>query len=115
MFSPNSGDRGVDLSLQKYDAILATVQSIPAGKVATYGHIASLAGLPGRARLVGTALRKLPTDSGVPWHRVVNAKGQISCRGDGTAVTEQEMLLRAEGVVMGRRGQISLAKYGWRP
>ena len=105
----------MNLSLQKYDAILAIVQSIPAGKVATYGQIATLAGLPGRARLVGTALRMLPTDSGVPWHRVVNAKGQISFRGDGTSVSEQEMLLREEGIVLGRRGQIKLTNFGWRP
>ncbi len=94
---------------------MAIVQSIPAGKVATYGQIATLAGLPGRARLVGTALRMLPTDSGVPWHRVVNAKGQISFRGDGTSVSEQEMLLREEGIVLGRRGQIKLTNFGWRP
>ena len=105
----------MNLSLQKYDAILVIVQSIPAGKVATYGQIATLAGLPGRARLVGTALRMLPTDSGVPWHRVVNAKGQISFRGDGTSVSEQEMLLREEGIVLGRRGQIKLTNFGWRP
>ncbi|MHA1154460.1 MAG: MGMT family protein [Alphaproteobacteria bacterium] len=105
----------MDLSLGKYDAILAIVQSIPVGKVATYGQIAVLAGFPGRARLVGTALKKLPPDSAVPWHRVVNAKGEISFRGDGTSVTEQEMLLNEEGVVFSERGQIRLADFGWVP
>ena len=102
-------------SLQKYDAILAVVQSIPAGKVATYGQIATLANLPGRARLVGTALKKLPPDSGVPWHRVVNAKGEISFRGDGEAVTEQEILLTDEGVELNSHGRIRLNEFGWKP
>ncbi len=105
----------MDLSLGKYDAILAIVQSIPAGKVATYGQIAVLAGFPGRARLVGTALKKLPPDSAVPWHRVVNAKGEISFRGDGISVTEQEMLLNEEGVRFDRRGRIPLNEFAWIP
>jgi methylated-DNA-protein-cysteine methyltransferase-like protein len=105
----------VKLSLRKYDAILAVVQSIPAGKVATYGQIATLADLPGRARLVGTALKKLPQDSGVPWHRVVNAKGEISFRGNGDSVTEQEILLGDEGVAIDTRGRIRLSEYRWNP
>ncbi len=105
----------MNLSLRKYDAILAVVQSIPAGKVATYGQIATLADLPGRARLVGTALKKLPPDSGVPWHRVVNAKGEISFRGDGESVTEQEILLTEEGVELNSRGRIRLSEFRWMP
>ncbi len=105
----------MNLSLRKYDAILATVQSIPAGKVATYGQIATLADLPGRARLVGTVLNKLPQDSGVPWHRVVNAKGEISFRGDGESVTEQEILLTEEGVELSPQGRIRLGEYRWEP
>lgn len=102
-------------SLHKYDAIVATVRQIPTGRVATYGQIATLAGLPGRARLVGTAMKKLPPDSGVPWHRVVNAKGQISLRGDGTSVTEQGLLLSAEGVRFDASGRIPLADFRWQP
>ena len=105
----------MELNLRKYDAILATVHRVPAGCVATYGQIAELAGLPGRARLVGTVMKKLPPDSGVPWHRVINAKGEISFRGDGTSVTEQEILLKDEGVVFGASGRIALAKFRWRP
>ena len=105
----------MNLSLRKYDAILAAVQSVPAGKVATYGQIATVAGLPGRARLVGTALKKLSSESAVPWYRVVNAKGQISLRGDGTSVTEQEMLLTEEGVRFDRHGRIQLNDFGWIP
>ncbi len=105
----------MDLSLGKYDAILAIVQSIPAGKVATYGQIAVLAGFPGRARLVGTALKKLPPDSAVPWHRVVNAKGEISLRGTGDSVAEQALLLTSEGVAISPHGRIALARYRWLP
>ncbi|MBK7772415.1 MAG: MGMT family protein [bacterium] len=103
------------MSLRQYDAILAIVESIPAGRVATYGQIADLAGLPGRARLVGTTLRKLPDDSAVPWHRVVNAGGRISARGDGMSETEQELLLADEGVVIDVRGRIRLAAFQWCP
>ena len=51
------------------------VRRIPRGKVATYGQIAILAGLPGQARLVGYAMSALDDASRVPWHRVVNAAG----------------------------------------
>ena len=105
----------MDLSHFRYDAILAVVQAIPPGKVATYGQIATLADLPGRARLVGTTLKKLPPESGLPWHRVVNAKGEISFRGDGSSVTEQYLLLESEGICISAEGRIRLADYLWRP
>jgi len=88
--------------------------SIPAGRVATYGQVAEEAGLPRRARLVGTALRHLTGDSGVPWHRVVNAQGRISDRPRPDAVTEQRTLLEDEGVVFTTSGRIDLEKFGWR-
>lgn len=103
------------MSLRQYDAILAIVQSIPAGRVATYGQVAELAGLPGRARLVGRTLGLLPDDSAVPWHRVVNAGGRISPRGDGASATEQELLLADEGVAIDTRGRIRLAVFQWCP
>ena len=105
----------MNLRLQKYDAILAMVQAIPAGKVASYGQIAELAGLPGRARLVGKVMATLPFDSGVPWHRVVNAQGAISWRGNGESVTEQALLLRAEGVAIGENGRVHMAEFRWSP
>jgi len=57
---------------------------IPRGKVATYGQIAELAGMPSHARLVGRTLRELPDDTRLPWHRVVNAGLRISLRGGST-------------------------------
>jgi len=52
--------------------------------VATYGQIATLAGMPGHARQVGYAMHALPSHSTVPWHRVINARGEISRRRRGT-------------------------------
>ena len=100
-------------NLDYLDRIYAAVMSIPAGRVATYGQVAEVAGLPRRARLVGTALKNLTEDSGVPWHRVVNARGEISRRPRPGAVTEQRILLEDEGVVFQPSGRIDLAEYGW--
>jgi methylated-DNA-protein-cysteine methyltransferase-like protein len=74
--------------------------------VASYGQIAELAGLEGHARQVGYALHALPADSGVPWHRVVNAKGEISPRSAGDSHELQRMLLEAEGVEFDEKGRI---------
>ncbi len=92
--------------------ICATVDSIPSGCVATYGQVASEAGLPLRARLVGAVLGSLSAGSDLPWHRVVNAKGQISAR-PGTGPREQVRRLRREGVKVDSRGRVSLARFGW--
>jgi methylated-DNA-protein-cysteine methyltransferase-like protein len=84
--------------------------------VATYGQVAMLAGLPGRARLVGYAMAALPGTAAVPWHRVVNAKGQISPRaGGGPGETVQRLRLERERVRFDARGRIGLARFRWRP
>jgi methylated-DNA-protein-cysteine methyltransferase related protein len=95
------------------DRIYAAVMAIPSGRVATYGQVAAAAGLPGRARLVGRALRELPPDSAVPWHRVVGAGGRISPRGDGESEREQRLLLADEGVTFAPNGRIRLAQHAW--
>jgi len=82
------------------------VRKVPRGRVASYGQIAELAGLDGHARQVGYALHALPADSGVPWHRVVNAKGEISPRSAGDSHELQRMLLEAEGVEFDERGRV---------
>lgn len=69
---------------------------IPRGKVASYGQIARLIGLPSHARFVGRTLRNLPRQTRLPWHRVVNASLRISQRGGGEA--RQKRLLLAEDV-----------------
>ena len=91
------------------------VSRIPKGRVATYGQVALLAGLPRQARFVGQALHKLPADGDVPWHRVVNAAGKISLRADALGHDElQEHLLKREGVRF-VNGALSLARYRWQP
>lgn len=100
-------------ALRDHDRILAVVMSIPRGKVATYGQVATLAGLPGHARQVGYALSFLPDRSSIPWFRVVNAQGRISKRGSPGSEHEQRLLLEAEGVVFDRNRRVLLARYQW--
>ena len=71
---------------------------IPSGRVATYGQIAALAGMPRHARLVGRTLRELPQGSRLPWHRVVNASLKIAQRPGSGGHLEQKRRLLAEGV-----------------
>src|SRR5262245_51133671 len=98
-----------------YRRIYAVVARIPRGRVATYGQVAALAGLPRQARLIGYALNVLPADSDVPWHRVVNAKGQISIRSGGMGHDQlQAQLLEGEGVRF-VQGTIPMARHQWRP
>ena len=93
-----------------YAAIYRIVRRIPRGRVATYGQVAQLAGLAGHARQVGYALHALPSGTAVPWHRVVNAAGEISLRASPGAELTQRMLLEREGVRFDGRGRLSLAR-----
>ncbi len=97
-----------------YQRIYAVVRRIPKGKVATYGQVAELAGLGGHARQVGYALHATPEDVEIPWHRVVNAKGEISL-GVHRGKNEQQRLLEAEGVTFSEQGRISLRTHRWQP
>jgi len=99
-----------------YARYYAVVLRIPPGRVATYGQVAALAGLPGLARQVGYALAALPDDSDVPWQRVINARGEVSHRSGGSAFERvQRILLEAEGVAFEVSGRVDLERYGWRP
>ena len=98
-----------------YARIYAVVRRIPRGRVATYGQVAALAGRSRHARLVGYALHALPDRTTVPWHRVVNAKGQISLRRTSPAAgVTQRLLLEREGVRFDARGRVSLDRFRWR-
>ena len=97
-----------------YKKIYEIVSRIPPGKVATYGQVAKLAGIPGQARQVGYALSAL-NDSSVPWHRVINAKGEISLRSDSVYETLQRDLLEDENIQFTAEGKISLEAYRWEP
>jgi len=92
--------------------VYAAVSRIPRGRVATYGQIADIIGLEG-ARQVGYALHSLPDDSAVPWHRVVNARGEISRRSVFGSEPEQRLRLEVEGVRFDARGRIPLKVYRW--
>ncbi len=99
-----------------YRRIWAVVARIPRGRVATYGQVARLAGFPRHARLAGYALHALPDRSPVPWHRVVNAKGEVSPRRDGSGhELLQRLMLEREKVRFDRNGRIDLAACRWRP
>ncbi len=104
----------MDRTVSSYDKIYAAVRRIPAGRVATYGQIAALAGLPGHARQVGYALHALKPGAGVPWHRVINSQGRISLRSEFGGEHIQQELLEEEGVEFDHRGRVSLREYGWR-
>lgn len=97
--------------MKRYELIWSWVRKIPRGRVATYGQVAELAGLEGHARQVGYALHNLPEGSSVPWHRVVNARGEISPRSAGDSHELQRMLLEAEGVELDLRGRIDLKRF----
>jgi methylated-DNA-protein-cysteine methyltransferase related protein len=88
---------------------------IPRGQVATYGQIATYIYSPRAARAVGTALRNLPRKRSkeVPWHRVINAAGKISHRGDVERPVTQQRLLEKEGVVFDKAGRTNLVLFGW--
>lgn len=94
--------------------IYAVLAAIPSGVVVTYGQVAELAGLPRAARLVGTTLRKLPSDSQLPWHRVINASGKISMPKDSPGFARQKKRLQEEDVVVAD-GRISLKQFRWQP
>ena len=98
-----------------YRRIYAVVRRIPRGRVATYGQVAVLAGLGGHARQVGYAMHALPKGSSVPWHRVINARGEISRRRRPGEELSQRMLLEREGVRFDARGRVALARLQWRP
>lgn len=98
-----------------YQRIYAVVRRIPKGRVATYGQVASLAGLAGHARQVGYALHALPNGSLVPWHRVVNASGRISRRASPGGELVQQILLEREGVGLDLRGRVPLDRVRWNP
>lgn len=100
---------------QRRRRILAVVARIPRGRVVSYGQVAALAGLPGRAREVGRVLASLPEGSRAPWHRVINAAGRVSPRGLFGDESHQRRLLESEGVRFDARGRVDLGRHGWEP
>lgn len=97
------------------EAICAVIRRIPLGWVATYGQVAAMAGLPRRARLVGRVLQHLDSATKIPWHRVVNAKGEVSyslSRNGGDVL--QRRLLEKEGLEFDDNNRLDLERCRWR-
>ena len=98
-----------------YQRIYDVVKLIPKGNIATYGQVAALAGMAGHARQVGYALHALTKNSNIPWHRVINARGEVSKRAEAIWEEIQRTLLAQEGVLPDKWGRISLERYLWKP
>lgn len=94
-------------------AVLAAVRTIPAGRVASYGAVAELAGSPGAARAVGAALRALPEGVDAPWWRIINGRGELTIPRAGHGRPLQRALLEAEGVPVDSAGRVDMARFGW--
>lgn len=93
-------------------SIIAVLQSIPPGVVASYGQIAALAGRTGAARQVARLLHSSAGKLGLPWHRVLGADGSIRLP-EGGGFELQCALLEAEGIEV-HRGQVDLSRWGWK-
>jgi methylated-DNA-protein-cysteine methyltransferase-like protein len=94
--------------------VIQKIQSIPAGKVATYKQIAELAGKPQGSRGVSWILHSCSTAYKLPWHRVLNSKGTISFPVTSSNYRQQKKRLEKEGVVFNEDGKLNLAKYQWK-
>lgn len=117
MFNPPNAKRF-------FETVWEIVQEIPAGRVSSYGQIASM--MPPDAdteparmkrlapRWVGTALRKTPRGRSIPWQRVINSRGTISFPADSPQAEEQRRLLELEGVEFDKRGQVDLRRFAWK-
>ena len=97
------------------EKICAVIRRIPLGWVATYGQVAVTAGMPRRARLIGRVLQRLDPTANIPWHRVVNAKGEVSyslSRNGGDIV--QRRMLEKEGIRFDDKNRLDLERCRWR-
>lgn len=102
-----------DEALARMQRIWAVIQDIPRGSVASYGQIAEIAGLTRGARQVGYALRFVPDDAPVPWHRVLRASGQIAFAEGSEQFNEQSKRLMMEGVRI-KNGKVDMKVFRWR-
>jgi methylated-DNA-protein-cysteine methyltransferase-like protein len=98
----------------RMQAICDTIRDIPRGRVASYGQVAQIAGIPRGARQVGYVLRQLPKDHDVPWHRVLQTSGKIAFEKGSRGYREQRKRLIGDGVVV-MSGKVDMNKYRWQP
>ena len=97
----------------KHQRIYQVIQLIPQGKVASYGQIADLAGLPRQARYISKVLKQAPDSLDLAWHRIVSSQGKISIPSHTPLHQEQKQRLIAEGVIF--KGERILAEHRWQP
>ncbi len=93
--------------------IYEVVRRIPAGKVASYGQIAAMAGNPRWSRVVGYALHVNPDSDNIPCFRVVNRFGECSGSFAFGGKTAQQKLLEADGVTFTAEGRVDMKKHQW--
>ena len=100
------------MDIEKETLIYTVIAAIPAGKVASYGQVAALAGFPQNSRLVGRLLKIMPSDSIIPWHRVVNSQGKISFPVGSNKFQEQRQKLLSEGVLF-KNDKVNMRECRW--
>jgi methylated-DNA-protein-cysteine methyltransferase-like protein len=98
----------------KQEKIFSAIRAIPVGAVASYGQIASVAGLPRGHRLVARALRSNPENSDLPWYRVICADGRCGMPEGSEGYIKQFTLLKAEGI-LSKNGKVNMKQYQWQP
>jgi methylated-DNA-protein-cysteine methyltransferase-like protein len=101
-----------------YRAIYVVVRRIPTGRVATYGQVAELAGIPGGARVAGAAMKTSKPSDRLPWQRVIGKAGKTRGRiaiHDPVGAAVQRQLLIEEGVAVNDSGLVALDRFGWLP
>ncbi|MGM7722746.1 MGMT family protein [Metabacillus sp. Hm71] len=96
------------------ERVIKIIQKIPPGKVMTYGQIASLAGSPRGARQVVRILHSMSAKYQLPWHRVINAKGEIAFHDEEMFLSQKEFL-EDEGVMFKHNHIVDLKKYQFHP
>jgi methylated-DNA-protein-cysteine methyltransferase related protein len=96
------------------EKVISIIRSIPEGKVMTYGQIAKQAGSPRGARQVVRILHSMSKKYQLPWHRVINVRGELSIA-DDESLELQAFLLRAENVEIKQNRYINLGKFQYRP
>jgi len=98
-----------------FERVWSIAAKVPRGKVTTYGAIARALGSPGAARTVGWAMRAAPAGAGLPWHRVVNATGELSPEEAFGGPGVQRLLLESEGVTFDVQGYVDMKRHLWIP
>ncbi|MCI0516669.1 MAG: MGMT family protein [Woeseiaceae bacterium] len=99
---------------KRNERIWQTIGDIPQGKVASYGQVAAIAGIPRGARQTAYALRVLPRGHALPWHRVITSSGRIAFKPGSRPFREQAKRLKMEGVTV-KGGRVDMRIFRWQP